>query len=476
MIDERIAAREATKGRWFLPLVIGLSGIVAIFILWAVIGSFVTYGRVVERNSTKKAPLLTFLGEIKPNQLQGEGDGRVNVLLIGIGGTKHPGGNLADTIMVASLDPRNKEVALLSIPRDLYVPIEGNGYGKINTAHAYGEQQAKRTGGGPAVLKKTVSTILDLPIHYYIRVDFKALEKLVDTLGGVVVEVEKPIVDLSYPADNMIDYSPFRLAAGRQVLDGKTALRFARSRHGSGSEGSDFARAKRQQKLISAIREKALTVGVLGNPKKITEVMGILGDHVKTDLSVWETERFIQLWRDVDQSKILTKVLDNDTDGSLVAQSGDGRGYILMPRTGDFTEIQQIAHEIFTDPYLRDEKAVISFINATGNSAIGKQIVTTLKRYGYQITDETPKDQAKAAKTQLIDHTKRKPYTRKFLESRFKTKAGSSEVTSIQDITLIVGTDYESAAAKKLKIYTSPLPTLSPKVSPSVKESPHASN
>ncbi len=457
--------------QWLKFGTIGLAAIVGIFLLWAIVGSIITYGRVTDTNSTKQAPGLQF-HDIGPDKLQGEGDGRVNVLLIGIGGDKHPGGKLADTIMVASFDPKNKEAALLSLPRDLYVPINGNGSAKINAAHAYGEQNSKKFGSGPAVLKKTVADILDLPIHYYIRVDFTALEKIVDTLGGVTVDVERPINDQLYPADNMIDYAPFRLAAGSQTLNGKTALKYARSRHASGGEGSDFARARRQQKLLSAIKSKALSLGILTNPKKISEIIGILGSHIKTDLTLKEMERFMQIWKSVDESKIITKVLDNGPGGPLIASSGDERGYILLPRAGDFSEIQQIAHEIFTDPYLREEKASIAVVNATGTTLAGQQVMQQLKSYGYQVTDITLKNQEKSKSTQLIDVTQKKPYTKKFLESRFKTKAiVKKDSASSYDLILTVGSDYQLT---KIKTSKPSLPKASPSVSPLATQSPKA--
>ncbi len=463
VIDERRQRRHDQHKRpvrlFFFVVFLAVLG----FVGWMIVKSAITYGKVVDSNSTKRAPVLKFLDDIKPNQLQGEGDGRVNVLLIGVGGTRHPGGTLADTIIVASLDTKNKEVALLSIPRDLYVPIDGNGSGKINSAHSYGEKNAKTSGGGPAVLKKTVSTILDLPIHYYVRVDFDGLEDLVDALGGVTVNVERPIVDLSYPADNMVDYQPFRLKAGTQTLDGKTALKYVRSRHASGGEGSDFARARRQQLLLSAIREKALSAGVLTNPKKISDIMGVLGNHIKTDISLWEAERFMQTWKDVDTSKILHKVLDNGANGPLVSHSGDARGYILLPRAGDFSEVAQIAHEIFTDPFLREEEATIALINASGSTTIGKGVVSQLKSYGYQVTDVTPKAQEKLTATVLVDHTKSKPYTKKFLESRFNltaisSKQGKQESPSPYDMTLTIGTNYTPKKVQTTTKIASPSP------------------
>ncbi len=459
----------------------GVGAILLILALWFLSTTIRAFGQVVDKNSSKKAPILNFLGNIDPNKLDGEGDGRVNVLLIGVGGKNHPGGNLADTIMVASFDPKNKEVALLSVPRDLYVPIPGTkSSSKINAVHSYGEQDPKKYESGPALMKKTVTQILDLPIHYYIRADFTALENIVDTLGGITVDVENPIVDLSYPADNMIDFAPFRLKAGVQSLNGETALKFVRSRHASGSEGSDFARSKRQQKVISAIKDKALSAGFLTNPKKMNDVITILGNHLKTDMSITELERFVKLWKDISDSNIVNTVLDNGPNGPLVSQSGDERGYILLPRDGDFEEVQRIAHEIFTDPYLREEKATIAVLNASGSTATTQQVMSLLKSYGYKATDITPKGQAKIEKTALADITNSKPYTKKFLESRFKVSAtkgsplpqttvGSKPTASptSYDMVLTIGSNYSPAKVNNVQPKASTSPTPSPKATAS---------
>lgn len=459
-----------TIAKWVGILIVTLAGI---FLLWAIVTSVIAFRKVSDTKQTKRAPALSFFGEVKPNQLQGEGDGRVNVLLIGIGGAKHPGGQLADTIMVVSFDPKNKDVAMLSVPRDLYVPIEGFGYGKINSSHSSGLQKSKDPSSGPNLTKKTVSKILDLPIHYYVRIDFSGLEKIVDTLGGVTVNVENPIVDLSYPAENMIDFAPFRLSAGEQKLNGKIALKYVRSRHAAGAEGSDFARARRQQLLIEAVKDKAMSVGVLTNPKKITDLIGIVGDHVKTDISLSAFERFVELWKNIDTKSIVTKVLDNGPDGPLVSHSGDERGSILLPRAGDFSEVQAIAHSIFTDPYLRQEQAKISFINATGNLTVGKQVVKQLTSYGYKVIDNTASDQSIAKATTIVDNKGSAPFTVKFLESRFKSSAKlKKDKNATADIVLTLGTNFKSpTAASELSTTNNSLkkigPSVSPKVSPS---------
>ena len=109
---------------------------------------------------------------------------------MGIGGPGHEGPNLTDTIMVISIKPQTHEVALLSIPRDLYVNIPGIGYSKINAAHAYGEEYKESLGTtGVKLAQEVISNVTSLPIHYYIRMDFKGFEKMIDTLGGVDIDV-----------------------------------------------------------------------------------------------------------------------------------------------------------------------------------------------------------------------------------------------------------------------------------------------
>jgi hypothetical protein len=198
------------------------------------------------------------------------------------------------------------------------------------------------------------------------------------------------------------------------------------------------------------------------------ELVTTLGDHAKTDISVWEIERFLQLWKEIDATKIFNRTLDNGPNGVLVSESSDGRGSILLPRTGDFSEIQQIAHEIFIDPYLRAERASVSIINASGRVETGQQVIRLLKSYGYQVADNTSKNQPKVKKTTLVDHTGTKRYTKKFLESRFKAKAVSKNNTSLgYDITLTLGPDYQLPKSK-------PLPIPSVKSSPTISPSPES--
>ena len=285
--------------------------------------------------------------------LKGEKEGRTNILFLGYGGKGNPGGTLADTDLLFSYHYSDKKTALISYPRDLYVPIGKTGdYNKLNYAYAAGEEDVKKTGGGGVVASETISNISDVPVHYYVSMDFVGFVKLIDTLGGVTVNVEKAINDPYYPDDQIVSgtykktdaYKPFKLAAGIQKLDGITALKFARSRETT----SDFDRARRQQVLLEAIKEKAVSLGVLSNPKKIVDIINVLGDHIRTNLSAGEMESLVGLVKDINSDNIINKVLDNAKDGLLIEDSGSV-GYYLKPKLGNFSQIKSMVKNIFSD-------------------------------------------------------------------------------------------------------------------------------
>lgn len=403
-------------------------------------------GKIITSNTTGGSVLFHKKSEdVKPTELQGEGDGRINIAIYGRGGEGHPGGNLADVIKVLSIDPQNHKMALLSIPRDLWVKIPGYGFSKINTAYASGEQVKK--GNGPEVANQTISQLLDLPkIHYYISLDFDALKKLVDALGGVSVTVDKALDDPFYPAPNMINYAPIHINAGTQVMNGDLALKYSRSRETT----SDFDRARRQEIVMTAIRDKAFSVGILANPLKISEIIGILGDHVRTNLQVNEMRQLVTLVKE-SEANIITKVLDTAADGPLMSAS-DTRGYVIVPRDGDLTypEVKRIAHEIFTDPYLAKEKSTIEIQNATSKNGLGNTVSNLLKSYGYNVV-KVSTNTTKEPFTQLIDYSKGKnPFTASFLEKRFSLKSRYSEAIPgvATDFVIILGADYGSSASE----------------------------
>jgi LCP family protein required for cell wall assembly len=419
----------------------GAVALVVVFVLFLGVKALLATNRIIARNNSGSAPALA--GDIDPTKLRGEGDGRINILLLGIGGPGHQGSDLSDTVMVVSIDPRTKDVAMLGIPRDLYVPIPGYGSAKINAAHAYGEQH-KSSGGGPALAKKTVEQLLDLPIHYYARVDFSGFKKAVDAVGGVDLTVDKAIYDPYFPADRGDGYKPFSVKAGYQHMKGDLALQFVRSRYTT----SDFDRASRQQKVMLALRDKTLSVGTLTNPAKISGLIDAIGNHARTDLQLHEIKKLAEIAKDIDASKVINKVLDTSSDGLLV-NSTIGGGYVEVPKAGlnNFSEIRQFVHSIFVDNYLKEEGATIEVQNGTSRPNLAANVSKLLKGYGYNVERALSADNQNYPSTIIYDYTDgKKPYTIRYLENRFNVKARKAnppnDGTPTSNIKIILGSDY----------------------------------
>jgi len=213
----------------------------------------------------------------------------VNVLLLWYGWATHQWWFLTDSIMVASWNPDENNVTLFSIPRDLYVKSPVNGwYGRINAIFQQYYSRTQSVEESALWFAEKVWEILWLDIPYYATIDFQTFKEIVDSLWWVDVYVDKTIHDTAYPADNMIDYITFHIDAWQQHLDGDTALKYARSRHTT----SDFDRAKRQQKLIIAIKDKMLEQWL--NISTATQLYDQYKKYVETNISAQEMLRTVQ--------------------------------------------------------------------------------------------------------------------------------------------------------------------------------------
>ncbi len=295
--------------------------------------------------------------------------GRTNILLLGVGGKKHDGPNLTDTIMVVSIKSRfapgelasKHPIVLVSIPRDLYL---NSIPGKINSAYAFGLEKGGVQQGFEAA-KGVVTEVTNLPIHYTIKVDFSAFEKIVDLLGGIDVSVEHAFDDPLYPIsgkeNDTCGFSPdeittkllavkpeeefpcrfekLHFAAGETHMNGETALKFVRSRHASGNEGSDLARAKRQQLVLSALKAKFFTSTTLLDLNKIESVYEIVKDNVATDITPNVYHPLFSLLLRYRSAQLESLVIGFD---QLWLPPMDYRGSILVPKTGNFEEIQSL--------------------------------------------------------------------------------------------------------------------------------------
>lgn len=374
----------------------------------------------------------TLLGTGDP--LKGESEGRVNILLLGRAGEKYPGRNLTDTVMLLSVDTKAKRVGLLSLPRDLFAPIPSTGLStKLNSLYQIGLND----GSGVDILRESVGVMTGQPIHYYAMIDFDGFERMIDALGGIQVEVIRDIYDTRYPGKNY-SYETFELKKGWQKLDGKTALKYARERHDD-PEG-DFGRAKRQQQIMQAVRDRAWSLPTFLNPFALSGFLESLGESVTTDIAPEEISRFIELARIVDTKNIATVVIDAWKKESLLRvshiESGGVRAFILVPRSGTWEEIQDAAEHLFEADErekrlaaIKSERANILVVAAPANRSAAEMLVADL-RDTFPVGSVTLVSRAaleNRSETAMIQDKSglRTPYTLDSLVARYGLKSGT---------------------------------------------------
>ena len=382
---------------------------------------------------------------VDPTKLNGEGDGRVNILLLGKGGDGHTAPDLTDTLLVASIDPINNEAALLSIPRDLWVK---NGYStsKINAVYAFAkaaamtgkktpDQAKKAEEAGLTAIDSVVSKTMGIPIHYHIMVDFQAFQEAVNTVGGIDVNVTTPLRDTLWLEDTGKNYT-IDVKPGVQHFDGRKALVYARSRYTS-SRG-DFDRTERQRAMILALKEKVLSLGTFGNPIKISQLIGTFGNHVQANLTTNEIMRLYEISKLIPASKVASVGLA-DPPNNYVKTDNIGGASVVVPRAGTFnyTEIQNYIRNTLKDGYIKKENPSIMVLNGTTSPGLATTKANLLKSYGYNVTQVSDAPTKNYQKTIIVDlRSGSKKYTKRYLEQRFNTTA----VTSLPDNSISPGT------------------------------------
>ena len=217
---------------------------------------------------------------------------------MGKSGADHDGADLTDTMILVSVSTDGNGIKTVSIPRDIWVPEIMS---KVNSAYYWGKNgsayfSTEETGGGIAFAKKMVGEITGETINYGVVIDFSAFKEIVDALGGITINVENSFTDKLYPIEGRENdlcngdrtyacrYETIAFSAGAQIMDGTTALKFVRSRHAEGDEGTDIAREARQQKIIGAIKEKVLKPRTYLSIKNIKAFITIANKYIETDM------------------------------------------------------------------------------------------------------------------------------------------------------------------------------------------------
>lgn len=317
--------------------------------------------------------------------LQKDENGFTNIVLLGDGGHVRDGADLVDSIMVASLDYEKKSIALLSIPRD-YHP-KGYNTTRINELYRnyknqLGEEKAFET------FKEAAGKVADLDIQYYLRVDFKAFVEIIDAIDGVTVNVDQAIYDPYYPNETDDGYTVFSINSGPQHLDGETALKFVRSRKTT----SDFDRAARQQKLLEAIYQKALSESTLRSPSTIKDIYNSVKENINTDLTTREMISLAEFAKYLDHSRIIRKVIHDDPGqegGFLYTPPREeyGGAFVLIPFGENLNLIHRYAQLIFHNREVYYNPAKIAVYNATKEPGVARNVAYFLNRFGFNVVE-----------------------------------------------------------------------------------------
>lgn len=257
-------------------------------------------------------------------------NGRVNVVLLGIGGGNHDGADLTDTILILSFNEQHKTLGMISVPRDIWSDTLKD---KVNSAYHYGEE--KRKGGGLVLSKAIISDMVGLPIQYGIVFDFTKFQTIIDLVGGITVNVPVAFTDRQYPIsgkeNDVCDgdpafacrYETLHFEKGAQTMNGEQALKYVRSRHAQDDEGSDFARGRRQQQILMALKDK------LWNPQKFLALYRAFDDATDTDMNIAELATVGKLFVRVPKTNITRISIESELYSS--PESWYGR-FVLLPK------------------------------------------------------------------------------------------------------------------------------------------------
>ena len=289
--------------------------------------------------------IRSFLGKAE-SKIKSQ-DGKVNLLILGKGGVGHAGGDLTDTMIFASVSLKDDSVSLVSLPRDIWIPeIRA----KINSAYYWGKVKPE-FGGGLSFAKEVTQNIVGVPINYALVLDFSSFKDIVDAVGGVNIDVANSFTDNLYPIAGKEDdlcngdkelkcrYETINFEKGINLMDGTTALKYVRSRNGDNDENTDIAREVRQQKVISAIKSKALSYQTFLNPFKLLRLWRVVMSSVETDLDFPSAavlgKRFLTAGGNTHSLVIPEGMLINPPKSERYDNQ-----YVFVPKGGDWSGLQ----------------------------------------------------------------------------------------------------------------------------------------
>ncbi len=395
---ERRRARKERRKKAAKPRRIFKKLGILLLIIVIGIGAFLGIKALMNMNRVFDGGIL---GLVQKQKLKEDANGRSNFLIFGTEAPDHPGGNLTDSMMVLSINQTTKDAFMISLPRDLWVQSDYS-TGKLNEVYFYGSDDGANEPQGAASLQKTIGGILGLDIQYYVHLNFESVKEIVDAVGGVTVTIESNprgdgILDRNF--DWMCNYQCYyvKYDDGQVVeLDGEHALALARARNAQGGYGlssGNFDREKNQQKIMKALREKALTAGTLTNLGKVTALMDALGNNFVTNVDTKEIQTLMTIASEMQTDQIRSLTL-NDSEDPLVTTGMVGSASVVLPTAGlfNYSAIRAYIQQASASNPASAEGAKITILNGSGVEGAASREADKLKSEGFTIssTDNAP--------------------------------------------------------------------------------------
>lgn len=308
-------------------------------------------------------------------------DHYINILLLGSDKRPTSGAWRTDSMIIVSVDTQVNVVRLLSIPRDLWVYIPSHGYNRVNTADLWGELDKK--GGGPERVKRTIHYNLGIPIHYYVRVDFQGFIKIVDAVGGVDIDVECPLSDIN-------------LSAGMHHMDGRDALRYARSRKST----NDFDRGRRQRKVLMALWDQALSLDII---PKLPELWRAMSSTFETDMTLDQVINLAYVGVRLKPQRILSRAIGPRQVQSWVTPQGAA---VLLPREDRIRDLLESFYApVDIDRLDAKDKVQVQVLNGGGRRQAEELAAAALRWEGFKVISAGLADNQDQALTSILVYT-----------------------------------------------------------------------
>lgn len=351
------------------------------------VGGYTAYKLITAGGNVFRGNIMDIF---KTKELKQDGGGRSNFLIVGTSEDDpgHGGALLTDSILVVSVDQKNKNLYMFSVPRDLYVEFGmacNSGYaGKINEYFICSNDGDNKEAEQDrlAKMQEFVGNIFGLDIQYGIHVNHTVIRQVVDAIGGIDVDIQGSngdpgILDRNF--DWRCNYTCYlvKYTNGVHHLDGEHALFLAMARgdvsptYGLGN--SNFDREKNQQKILTAIKQKAMTTGILTNLGAVTNIIDALGENLRTNIATDEIQTLMKLAGDIKPADVHSISLV-DKDNPVMTTGMYGGASVVMPKAGiyDYSEIQAlIAKNLSNNPVIR-EAAPIAVLNGSGQAGLAQ--------------------------------------------------------------------------------------------------------